>query len=78
MAALEWNLSVAELIYDYVGGFFHRVQARDLRRIGIGNYGDPAALYPETSVSVPLDLHALSTSSVCKSLFWLQRSPRCF
>jgi hypothetical protein len=63
--------------YDHVGGFFHRVQARDLRRIGVGNYGDPAALYPETSVSVPLDLHTMLAFRAREHRPGCTRAPLC-
>src|SRR5919202_4782534 len=46
---------------DHVGRFIHRIQARNLRRVGIGHDSDPVTFYPETSMSVPLDLHTPPT-----------------
>jgi hypothetical protein len=47
--------------YDHVNGPFHRIQARDLRHVGIRDDGDSISFYLKTGVPVPLNLHALST-----------------
>jgi hypothetical protein len=42
--------------HDYVAGLVHRIQACDIRRIGVGDDGDSVVFYPETGLPVPLDL----------------------
>ena len=33
--------------YDHVNGLFHKIKARDLRRVGVRDDGDSISFYPE-------------------------------
>src|SRR5215208_6105404 len=47
---------------DHVCRLIHRIQPRNLGRIGIGHDNDIVTFYPEAGVPVPFYLHALLAS----------------